>query len=298
MPHIEVGPEFYRVVEETARDLYIKSQKDIPPDVRDAVRRAAERETSPTGKQMLQTMLRAIELADERDMLVCQDTGIPIYYATLGTALNLDGARIRDAITAGVERATREHPLRSSVVSPIKRENRQTSTGYRIPVIHWDFEAGSSCLDLLMIPKGSGSEQMTFLKMLVPADGVAGIKKFVLDCVMQAGANPCPPVIAGVGIGGNAELCVGLAKKAAYRPIGSRNPDPEMAALEEELLAAINQLGLGPQGLGGATYALDVHIEDAWTHITQNPVSVSLQCWRGERRRAKIYADGRVEVGY
>ncbi len=298
MPHIEVQADFYKVVEETAKELYIKAQKDIPPDVREAVKRAAERETSPTAKQMLETMLRAVALGDERDMLVCQDTGIPIYYATLGTALNLDGAKIRDAITTGVERATREHPLRSSVVSPIKRENRQTSTGYRIPVIHWDFQGGANYLDLLMIPKGSGSEQMTFLKMLVPADGVAGIKKFVLECAMQAGANPCPPTIIGVGIGGNSELCVGLAKKAAYRPVGSRNPDPEMAALEEELLAAINQLGLGPQGLGGDSYALDLHIEDAWTHITQNPVSVTFQCWRGERRRAKIYADGRVEVGY
>ncbi len=298
MPHIEVGSDFYQVVEETARDLYIKAQKDIPPDVREALSRAAQRETNPTAKQMLETMLRAVALADERDMLVCQDTGIPIYYATLGTALNLDGARIRNAITAGVERATREHPLRSSVVSPIKRENRQTSTGYRIPVIHWDFEAEANYLNLLMIPKGSGSEQMTFLKMLTPADGVQGIKRFVLDCAMQAGANPCPPTIVGVGIGGNAELCVGLAKKAAYRPVGSRNADPEMAALEEGLLGAINRLGLGPQGLGGDSYALDVHVEDAWTHITQNPVSVTFQCWRGERRRAKIYADGLVEVGY
>lgn len=298
MPQLEVGAGFYRVVEETAKDLYIKAQKDIPPDVRQAVKRAYERESSPTAKQMLQTMLRAVELGDERDMLVCQDTGIPIYYATIGTALNVDGARIRDAITTGVERATLEHPLRSSVVSPIKRENRQTSTGYRIPVIHWDFQADADYLDILMIPKGSGSEQMTFLKMLVPAEGVQGIKRYVIECVVQAGANPCPPVIAGVGIGGNAELCVSLAKKAAYRPIGSRNPDPDMAALEEELLGAINQLGLGAQGLGGDTYALDVHVEDAWTHITQNPVAVSLQCWRGERRRAKIYADGRVEVGY
>lgn len=298
MPEIEVASDFYKVVEETAKDLYIKSQKDIPPDVRGAIAKASAKETNPSAKLMFQIMNRAVNLADERDMLVCQDTGIPIYYATIGTALNVDGSRIRDAITTGVERATREHPLRSSVVSPIKRENRQTSTGKHIPVIHWDFAAGSNCLEFLMVPKGSGSEQMTFLKMLTPAEGVMGIKKFVVDCIVQAGANPCPPTIVGVGIGGNAELCVGLAKKAAYRPIGSRNPDPEIAALEDELLAAVNKLGIGPQGLGGDTTALDLHIEDAWTHITQNPVSVTLQCWRGERRRAKVYADGRVEVGY
>ena len=298
MPHIEVAADFYKILEETARELYIKAQKDIPPDVRAAIKRASETETNPTAKQILQTIQHAIQLADERDMLVCQDTGIPVYYVTIGTALNVDGAKIREAITVGVERATREHPLRSSVVSPIRRENRQTSTGYRVPVIHWDFEADAEYLEVLMIPKGSGSEQMTFLKMLVPADGVKGIKKFVLDCAVQAGANPCPPTIVGVGIGGTAEVCVALAKKAAYRPVGSRNPDPEIAALEDELLQAINSLGSGPQGLGGDTTALDLHIEDAWTHITQNPVAVTFQCWRGERRRAKIYADGRVEVGY
>ncbi len=298
MPEIQVGANFYQVLEETAKDLYIKAQKDIPPDVRNALKAAAGRETNPTAQQVFRTMIRAMELADERDMLVCQDTGIPIYYVTIGGALNVNGAKIRDAITRGTQRATREHPLRSSVVSPIKRENRQSSTGYRIPVIHWDFQDDADYVDILMIPKGSGSEQMTFLKMLVPADGVMGIKKFVIECAMQAGANPCPPTIVGVGIGGNAELCVGLAKKAAYRPIGSRNADPEIAKLEDELLAAINKLGVGPMGLGGDTTSLDLHIEEAWTHITQNPVSVTFQCWRGERRRAKLYADGRVEVGY
>lgn len=298
MPNIEVGPEFYKVLEETSKELYIKSQKDIPPDVREAIKKAAARETNPTAKRIFETMQKAVDLADAQDMLVCQDTGIPVYYVTIGTALNVDGAMIKDAITEGVSRATREHPLRSSVVSPIRRENRQTSTSYRIPVIHWDFEAGSNCLDILMIPKGSGSEQMTFLKMLVPADGINGIKKFVLDCVLNAGANPCPPTIIGVGVGGTAEVCVALAKKAAYRPVGSRNADPQLAELEEDLLRGINKLGMGAQGLTGDTYAFDVHVEDAWTHITQNPVAVSLQCWRGERRRAKLYADGRIEYGY
>ncbi len=298
MPHIEVGDAFYKIVEETAKELYIRAQKDIPPGVREALKKSLERETDPTVKQIFETMQKAVQLGDERDMLVCQDTGIPVFYVTIGTAMNVDGARIREAITAGVARATVEHPLRSSVVSPIKRENRQNSTGKGIPVIHWEFRADADYLDILMIPKGSGSEQMTFLKMLVPAEGAMGIKKFVVDCAMQAGANPCPPTIVGVGIGGTAEVCVGLAKKAAYRTVGSRNADPELAAMEEELLAAINKLGLGPQGLGGMTYAFDVHIEDAWTHITQNPVAVSFQCWRGERRTAKLYADGRVEVGY
>ncbi|MGI5835718.1 MAG: fumarate hydratase [Chloroflexota bacterium] len=298
MPNIEVGANFYEILKDTAADLYVKSQKDIPPDVRAALKKAIENETNPNAKQMMQIMQKAVDVSDEKDMLVCQDTGIPVYYVTIGTALNVDGAKIREAITLGVQKATKEHHLRSSVVSPIKRENRQNSTGKNVPVIHWDFNADADYLDILMIPKGSGSEQMTFLKMLVPADGVKGIKKFVLDCAVAAGGNPCPPTIVGVGIGGTAEVCVGLAKKAAYRPVGSRNADPEIAALEDELLNAINSLDSGPQGLGGVTTSFDLHIEDAWTHITQNPVAVTFQCWRGERRRAKLWADGRVEIGY
>src|SRR5205807_1127078 len=136
----------------------------------------------------------------------------------------------------------------------------QTSTGERIPIIHYDFVPGSDILDILFMPKGSGSENMSFLKMLLPADGVNGIKRFVLEQVVGAGAKPCPPTIVGVGIGGSSDLCMTLAKKATTRPLGARNPDAQLAALEEELLAGINQTGIGPQGLGGATTALAVHI--------------------------------------
>jgi fumarate hydratase subunit alpha/L(+)-tartrate dehydratase alpha subunit len=139
---------------------------------------------------------------------------------------------------------------------------------------------------------------MSFMKMLVPADGVNGIKRFVLEQVVGAGAKPCPPTIVGVGIGGSSDLCMTLAKKATTRPLGTPNPDPQLAALETELFEAINQTGIGPQGLGGDTTALGVHIESAWTHITCNPVAVNLQCWRAERRRAKISAAGKVEVGF
>jgi len=139
---------------------------------------------------------------------------------------------------------------------------------------------------------------MSFLKMLLPADGIAGIKKFVLETSVGAGGRPCPPTIIGVGIGGSSDLCMTLAKKATLRPIGQRHPDPEVAALERELLDAINSTGIGPMGLGGDTTALDLHIETAWTHITLNPVAINMQCWRGERRRARVYRDGRVEMTY
>jgi fumarate hydratase subunit alpha/L(+)-tartrate dehydratase alpha subunit len=231
-------------------------------------------------------------------MMVCQDTGIPIYWVDIGSRLRLDGAKLNDAIVRGTERATREHPLRSSIVAPLTRENRQTSTGEGIPIIHYRFVPDSDVLDILFMPKGSGSENMSFMKMLVPADGVNGIKRFVLEQVVGAGAKPCPPTIVGVGIGGSSDLCMTLAKQATTRPLGTPNPDPQLAALETELFEAINQTGIGPQGLGGDTTALGVHIESAWTHITCNPVAVNLQCWRAERRRAKISTDGKVEIGF
>jgi tartrate/fumarate subfamily iron-sulfur-dependent hydro-lyase alpha chain len=295
---MEVQDSFYSLVENVCRDLYIQSLKQIPPDVVAAIRRAAANETKEVAKRIFSHYLQSIELGQTKDMIVCQDTGIPIYWVDIGGNLRLDGARLTEAITRGTERATREHPLRSSIVSPLKRENRQTSTGERIPVIHYDFVANSEQLDILFMPKGSGSENMSFLKMLVPADGINGIKKFVLEHVVGAGAKPCPPTIVGVGIGGSSDLCMSLAKKATSRPLGSKNPDSQMAALEEELFDAINQTGIGPQGLGGNTTALAVHVESAWTHITCNPVAVNMQCWRAERRRARVSADGKVELGF
>jgi len=202
------------------------------------------------------------------------------------------------AIIRGTERATREHPLRSSIVSPLGRQNRQTNSGQRIPIIHYDFTPNSNVLDILFMPKGSGSENMSFMQMLLPADGLNGIKKFVLEKTIGAGAKPCPPMVVGVGIGGSSDLCMTLAKKATTRSIGSKNLDSELAALEEELCAAINESGIGPQGLGGATTALAVHVESAWTHITCNPVAVNIQCWRAERRRARISPDEQVVVGF
>ena len=295
---MEAPETFYSQVENVCRELYIQSLKEIPPDIVEAIRQAAQRETKEVGRRIFSHYLKSIDLGRSQNMIVCQDTGIPIYWVEIGGNLRLDGARLTQAIIKGTERATREHPLRSSIVSPITRENRQTSTGERIPIIHYDFVADSDVLDILFMPKGSGSENMSFMKMLVPADGVAGIKRFVLEQVIGAGAKPCPPTIVGVGIGGSSDLCMTLAKKATLRPLGIRNPDPQLAALEEELLAAINQTGIGPQGLGGDTTALAVHIESAWTHITCNPVAVNLQCWRAERRRAKLWTDGKVEVGF
>ena len=242
-------------------------------------------------------MLRNVEVAEARGLLVCQDTGTPVFRVRVGPGFPFQGHLVASALAEGVRRATIEHPLRSSVCHPVTRENPQTNTGWRIPVVDWEFPPDGETLELRMMPKGSGSENMTFLRMLPPADGLAGVKRFVLECVVEAGGKPCPPVVVGVGLGGTADLCVKLAKEAIWRPVGSPNPDPAVAALEAELFEAVNLTGLGPMGLGGDTTALGVMVEAAYTHITQNPVAVTLQCWRGERASARIFPDGRVEHG-
>jgi fumarate hydratase subunit alpha/L(+)-tartrate dehydratase alpha subunit len=293
-----VSDEFYEVLERTAQDAYVMALKDIPPDVRRGLRRAIDTESNPRAIEVMRTMLRAVELGDT-GMMVCQDTGIPIYWIRIGTAAYVDGVRVSEVVQSAVRRATLETPFRSSIVHPLERVNHQDSTGEGIPVMHFDFTAGGTNLELLMMPKGSGSENWSFLKMLVPADGDKAIRAFVLEAVVEAGGKACPPLVVGVGLGGTSDQCVALAKQATARPVGQRHPDPKLAAFEEAMLKDVNQLGIGPQGLGGDTTALDVHIERAWTHNSMNPVAVNMQCWRGERRRARIdYANLGVDWGY
>jgi fumarate hydratase subunit alpha/L(+)-tartrate dehydratase alpha subunit len=281
-------------VEKVAAHLYVWALKDIPQDLRDALAAAAERETSTTGKRVLDTILRNVQVADERANLVCQDTGIAVYACRVGERFPLHPARIYEALKAGTERATLEHPLRSNAVHTITRENTGPNTGYRLPIVHWEFVSGWDGLDVKCIPKGSGSENMSFLKMCVPADGVRGIKQFVLESIVGAGGKPCPPGIVGVGIGGSADYAMYLAKEAIARPVGTRNPDPVVAELEEELTRLLNETGIGPMGLGGDVTVLHVHVEHADTHMTLNPVAVNYQCWAARRATAHVSADGAV----
>jgi fumarate hydratase subunit alpha/L(+)-tartrate dehydratase alpha subunit len=216
---------------------------------------------------------------------------------TIGRGVEVDGAELKLAIRRGCERATREHPLRSSVVHPITRKNEQTSCGAGVPAIHLDFSEDPQRLVIEMVPKGSGSENNSWLKMAIPAEGVNAIKTFVVDCVLDAGGKTCPPTIVGVGVGGTSDLCVALAKKAATRALGTACADPEGAALEASLSEAVNMLGVGPQGLGGDSTAFAVHVEIAATHITMNPVAVNMQC-HSARRASAAFTPAGVEYGF
>jgi fumarate hydratase subunit alpha/L(+)-tartrate dehydratase alpha subunit len=284
-------------VEEAAKELYIRALKILPPDIKEGFRRLDANETHATGKAILGTMIRNIQVAEQNNNLLCQDTGIPIYNVMIGAGVEVDGYGLKQAIAKGCERATREHPIRSSVVHPVTRRNEQTSCGAGIPVIHIDFASQADTLSIEMIPKGSGSENNSWLRMAVPADGVDAIKTFVVDCVLDAGGKTCPPTIVGVGVGGTADLCVHLSKVAATRPLGSRCGDDEGAKLEEQLTRAVNQLGVGPQGLGGDSTSFAVHVEIAATHITMNPVAVNMQCHSARRARATFTPAG-VAYGF
>jgi tartrate/fumarate subfamily iron-sulfur-dependent hydro-lyase alpha chain len=284
-------------VEEAARELYIRALKVLPPDIKEGFDRLSERETSDTGKAVLGTMMQNITVAEDTNNLLCQDTGVPIYNVIVGRNVQFDGATLKEAIRKGCERATTEHPLRSSVVHPLTRKNNHTSTGVRVPVIHFDFNDTTDELRLEMIPKGSGSENNSWLRMAIPAEGIDAVKAFVVDRVLEAGGKTCPPTIVGVGVGGTSELCMHMAKMAATRPLGSHCQDPEGRKLEEGLSAVVNDLGVGAQGLGGDSTAFAVHVELAATHITMNPVAVNMQCHSARRASARFTPEG-VTYGF
>jgi fumarate hydratase subunit alpha/L(+)-tartrate dehydratase alpha subunit len=286
-----------KLVEEAAKELYIRALKRLPPDIKQGIDALAHRESDSGAQRMLGTMIRNIQVAEDTDNLLCQDTGIPIYNVWIGRGVEVDGVALKQAIRTGCARSTREYSFRSSIVHPTTRVNQQDSTGRGVPVIHVDFTDDPDTLTIEMVPKGSGSENNSWLKMAIPAEGVDAIKTFVVDCVLEAGGKTCPPTIVGVGVGGTADLCVHLAKLAATRPLGSRCDDAEGAKLEAELSAVVNLLGVGPQGLGGDSTSFAVHVETAATHITMNPVAVNMQCHSARRARATFRATG-VEYGY
>lgn len=281
------------LVEETAFNLLRQAAVRLPDDVKEALRGAYDSEESEVGRAQLEAILRNIELAEENQAPICQDTGVITFYIQAGA----DFKRLQDveeALVSAVRRATRQVPLRPNAVNPVNGRNSGDNTGRFLPQIVWEVVAGDF-LELTVILKGGGSENVSALGMLLPGDGMKALKKFVVEAVIKAGAQPCPPVILGVAFGGNADLVMKLAKKALIRPLGTVNSDPEIARLEAELLDAVNSTGIGPMGLGGRITALGVHVDYAYRHPATFPAAVTFSCWALRRASARINKDGSVE---
>lgn len=283
-----------KLIEDTCVELLKLAATKLPADVKDALKKAYEEEPNGVAKTQLRAILENVELAEKTSTPICQDTGVPIFYVSLGTEAKVQGD-LEEAIRNAVIRATKEVPLRPNVVHPLTRENPGTNVGEGMPHINYSVLPGGDYVELTAFPKGVGAENMSAMAMLKPMEGVAGVKRFVLDTVVKAGAQPCPPTIVGVGIGGSADIAMKLAKQALLRPLDRRHPEKQIENLEKELLEAINSTGIGPMGLGGRTTSLAVNIEYAYTHTGGLQVGVNIQCWAARRATARIHSDGRVE---
>ena len=280
-------------IEEGIVKLIRKAETELPIDVINALRKAADIEDG-FAKVQIETILKNIELAKESHRPMCQDTGIQTFFVTIGIDFPYI-SKIKKWITNGVKRATEEIPLRPNTVNPLTNVNHKDNTGNHIPYITWDFTEGNQ-VTITALPKGGGSENMSKLGMLKPGVGINGAKDFVVEEMIKAGGNPCPPTVVGVGIGGGADLSLKLGKMALLRPVGIRHKDKAISAIEEELIKRINESGIGPMGLGGKTTVLDVHVETAHRHPASLPVGISVQCWADRRAQMAIYHDGSWEV--
>ncbi|MGZ7095825.1 MAG: fumarate hydratase [Methanobacterium sp.] len=271
-------------IEDTIFKLFKEAVIKLPEDVKIALKDAYKYEDHELACLNLKAILDNIEAAQKMGVPMCQDTGLPIVFVKLG---RVEVENLMEGIKNGVAKATREVPLRPNVVNPITRQNTGNNTGNLMPQV--DIELiHDEILSLTAFPKGIGSENNNALKMALPGEGIEGIKKFVMDTVINAGGKPCPPIIVGVGIGGSSDLAMKLAKKALLNKIGKRNPDKTLAHLEKEILEGINQTGIGPMGLGGKTTALDVKILTADTHTAGLPIGVCIQCWAARQATAVL----------
>lgn len=257
-------------------DLAVRACCRLPQDMVDGMRKALDAEPSPVGKNILEQLLENAAIAANDGIPICQDTGLAVVFADVGQDVRIVGGAFEDAVNEGIRRGYVDGYLRKSCVAEplFERKNTRDNTP---AVIHTRLVPGDS-LRLRLAPKGAGSENKSVVKMLVPADGIEGVRKVVLDAVLAAGPNSCPPMVVGVGLGGTMEMAAICAKRAAARDLESHNHDPRYAAFEKELLELINKTGIGPQGLGGLTTALKVHVEWAPTHIASLPVAVNINC--------------------
>ena len=274
-------------------ELIRKAETDLPKDVVDSLKKAYEIEEG-VAKTQIEAILTNIDLAKNSKRPMCQDTGIQTFFVSVG--INFPHIKkLKDIIINGVKKGTKEIPLRPNTVDPFTNENHKDNTGIQIPYITWEFVEGSD-VHITALPKGGGSENMSKLGMLKPGVGIEGVKDFVVEEMLKAAGNPCPPTVVGVGIGGGADLSLKLGKKALLRPVGERHKDKTIAKIEEELIKRINASGIGPMGLGGKTTVLDVHIEKAHRHPASLPVGIAVQCWADRRAHMIIKSDGSWEV--
>ena len=267
-----------------ARDLFIDANCNLGTDVVAALQAALDVEESPIGKEVIKQLIENARIAAEERMPICQDTGFPVIFIELGQDVHLTGGDLSTAIDEGVRQGSRDGYLRPSICHCLSRQNTADNTP---AIIHMELVPGER-IRIIVLPKGGGSENMSRVTMLTPAAGIEGVKEYVVQRVKVSGANPCPPIIVGVGIGGTLERAALIAKKALLRPLGSKNPDPEAAAFEANLLTGINALGIGPQGYGGRVTALAAHVTMIPCHIASLPVAVNIQCYAHRHRERVI----------
>ena len=273
-----------KLITEEVRELCMEANTNLGEDVLQAFDRAMEKEESPLGLEILKELKENARIAKEERVAMCQDTGFAVVFVELGQDVHLIGGDLKEAIFEGVRQGYQDGYLRKSICHPFTRAN----TGDNTPaIIHTEIVSGDE-VKITVAPKGGGSENMSRVIMLTPSDGVEGIKRYVLQRVKESGSNPCPPTIVGVGIGGTFEEAALLAKKSLLRPLGSKNPDLELDQLEFDLLTEINKLGIGPQGLGGRTTSLAVHILMIPGHIASFPLAVNIQCHAQRHKEAII----------
>ena len=284
--HTAVMIKLPEPVEDVVVNLLRLANTRLPMDIGWALESAAGWETSDVASTQLGAIMENVKKAEHLGLPMCQDTGIPVFYVRG----KFDSSIVGD-ISRGVARATSEIPLRPNTVDPITRRNHGDNLGAGMPIIHF-IPTDGDFTEITVLPKGAGSENMTRLGMLNPADGIEGVKRFIVNSVLDAGGRPCPPTIVGVGIGGTSDMCVAMAKEALLFPIDGDNPDKDLAALEEELFMALNSSGLGPMGLGGSTTSLRVRIKKAYCHTASLPVAVNIGCWATRRASAVITSDG------
>ncbi|MED4753590.1 fumarate hydratase [Brevibacillus choshinensis] len=275
----------YEQIVDAVKSLCIEANVELGPDVVAAMREAKEKEKSAVADEVLSQLLQNAEIAASERVPMCQDTGMAVFLVELGQDCHIVGGSLYDAVNEGIRRGYGDGYLRASIVhDPILRKN----TGDNTPgIVHVELVAGDACT-IHMTAKGFGSENMSRLQMMKPSDGIEAVKAFVVETVRLAGPNACPPVVVGVGLGGNFEMSAYLAKRALFRPIGERNSREDAAELELALLEQINQLGLGPQGMGGRTTALDVHVELYATHIAGLPVAVNINCHASRHKHVTL----------